>query len=132
MADTYLVGPGAVQALAGDFLDNGRQDLAVLTTRRPDGTSQVLIFPNNGDGTFTPGQQIPADSLATGLSVVPGSAPGLLDLLVGDQFGDVLRLVGQGDGTFAPPPPLTGDNVPLAVSLPPGQHSRRPGGRPGD
>ena len=75
----------------------------------------MLIFLNNGDGTFTRGQQIPAGSLATGLSVVPGSGPGLFDLLVGDQFGDVLRLVGQGDGTFAPPPPVTGDRAPLDV-----------------
>ncbi|HKI31543.1 MAG TPA: FG-GAP-like repeat-containing protein [Gemmataceae bacterium] len=114
LADTYLVGPGAVQAVAGDFLHNGRQNLAVLTTAA-NGTSQVLIFLNNGDGTFTQGQEISAGNLATGLAVIPGSGAGLFDLLVGDQFGDILRLVGQGDGTFAPAPPVTGDRAPLDV-----------------
>ena len=33
-------------------------------------------------------------------SVVPGSGPGLLNLLVGNSFGDVLILDGKGDGTF--------------------------------
>jgi hypothetical protein len=97
-----------------DGLDPRRSatgDLAILMEDR----GEVWIYTNNGDGTFTLGQQIPVGSLATGLAVVRGRAPGLFDLLVGNQFGDILRLVGNGNGTFTPPPPLTGDSVPLDV-----------------
>ena len=97
-----------------DGLDSHRAanaDLAILMQNR----GEVWIYTNNGDGTFTLGQQIPVGSLAAGLSVVPGSKAGLFDLLVGNQFGDILRLIGTGDGSFAPPPTLTGDNVPLDV-----------------
>ena len=45
--------------------------------------------------------------------MVPDPDTGFLDLLVGNPFGDVLRLQGNGDGTFQPP---TGSLTPLAVS----------------
>src|SRR5262249_16012076 len=51
VADTYQVGQGAIQSLLGDFLHNGRQDLAVLATQSG-GTSRILLFPNNGNDTF--------------------------------------------------------------------------------
>ena len=73
----------------------------------------VWIYTNRGDGTFTRSSSVLVGQEATGLSLVPGSAPGLFDLLVGNAFGDVLRLVGQGDGTFTSP--FTGTAVPLAV-----------------
>ena len=71
-ADTYLVGPGAVQVLAGDFLHNGRQDLAILTTAADGSQARVLVFPNNGDGTFGAPIVSAAGEGATGFSFVPG------------------------------------------------------------
>ncbi len=97
--------PGAV--VAGDFNRNGRLDLAVLMQD----TGQVWIYTNNGNGTFTHTFTIPVGDEATGLSVVPGSGPGLLDLLVGNGFGDVLHLQGKGDGTFQ----ISGNRVSLSV-----------------
>jgi hypothetical protein len=97
--------PGAV--VAGDFNRDGKPDLAILTQD----TGQVRIYTNNGDGTFTHTFTIAVGDNATGLSVVPGSRPGLLDLLVGNGFGDILRLVGKGDGTFQ----ISGNKVSLSV-----------------
>src|SRR5262249_33318159 len=52
-----------------------------------------------------------AGTTPTGLNVVRNPQTGFLDLLVGNPFGDVLRLRGRGDGTFGPP----GSRVALAV-----------------
>ena len=97
--------PGAV--VAGDFNRDGPLDLAVLMQD----TGQVWIYTGNGDGTFRHTFSIPVGDEATGLSVVPGSGPGLLDLLVGNGFGDVLHLQGKGDGTFQ----ISGNRVSLSV-----------------
>ena len=114
VADTYLVGQGAVQALAGDFLHNGRQDVAVLTTLA-DGTSQVEIFLNNGHGTFAAPIISPAGEGATGFSFLAGTGGQPFDrLLIGNAYGDFLTLVGDGSGRFAVD--LAGlDNRPLVV-----------------
>jgi hypothetical protein len=97
--------PGTV--VAGDFNRNGRLDLAVLMQD----TGQVWIYTSNGNGIFKHTFSIAVGDGATGLSVVPGSDPGLLDLLVGNGFGDILHLVGRGDGTFQ----ISGDRVSLSV-----------------
>jgi hypothetical protein len=111
--------PGPV--VAGSFHGPGRPlDLAVLM----EDSAQVWIYTGHGDGTFTHSASLPAGTSPTGLSAVPGSAPGLLDLLVGNEFGDVLRLVGDGRGHFQPPPPLSGDHTALDV------RPLKPGGSP--
>ena len=97
--------PGAV--VAGDFNRDGKPDLAVLMQD----TGQIWIYTNNGDGTFLHTSSIPVGDEATGLSLAPGSAPGLLDLLVGNGFGDVLHLRGKGNGTFQ----ISGNKVSLSV-----------------
>jgi hypothetical protein len=97
--------PGVV--VAGDFNRDGHLDLAVLM----EDTGQVWIYTGNGDGTFRHTYSIAVGDQATGLSVVPGSSPGLLDLLVGNGFGDVLHLQGKGDGTFQ----ISGNRVSLSV-----------------
>ncbi|HKI31683.1 MAG TPA: VCBS repeat-containing protein [Gemmataceae bacterium] len=101
--------PGPV--VAGDFHRDGQLDLAVLMQDR----AEVWIYQGDGQGHFRRTSTVAAGDQPTGLSVVPGAAPGLLDLLIGNVFGDVLRLVGNGDGTFRPPPPFSGDRVPLDV-----------------
>jgi hypothetical protein len=97
--------PGA--AVAGDFNRDGKLDLAVLM----EDTGQVWIYSGNGDGSFRHTYTIPVGDQATGLSVIPGPGPGLLDLLVGNGFGDVLHLAGKGDGTFQ----ISGNRVSLSV-----------------
>src|SRR5262249_8410062 len=102
--------PGPV--VAGDFNDDGKPDLAILMEDR----DQVWIYTNDGHGHFTHTFSKAAGSLPTGLTVVRNPATGFLDLLVGNQFGDILRLQGQGDGTFKAPPPPIGSVVALDVT----------------
>jgi len=97
--------PGAI--VAGDFNRDGKLDLAVLM----EDTGQIWIYTGNGNGTFRHTFSIPVGDEATGLSVVPGNEPGLVDLLVGNGFGDVLILQGKGDGTFQ----IQGSRVSLSV-----------------
>ncbi len=97
--------PGAM--VAGDFNRDGMLDLAVLM----EDTGQVWIFGGLGNGTFHHTFSIAVGDQATGLSVVPGNGPGLLNLLVGNSFGDVLILEGRGDGTFQ----IQGSRVSLSV-----------------
>jgi hypothetical protein len=96
--------PGAI--VAGDF-GNGHLDLAILNQ----GDDTISVFLGDGHGHFTPAfatdsqgnpLALGAGASATGLSLVRDDQTGFLDLLVGNPFGDVLRLVGNGDGTFAP------------------------------
>src|SRR5262249_55420184 len=45
---------------------------------------------------------VDAGNVPTGLSVADINRDGNLDLLVGNEFGDVLIILGNGDGTFRP------------------------------
>ena len=114
--------PGAVVVADFHALDGlndyrtAQTDVAILMEDR----SEVWIYTNNGDGTFNRGQRILVGELSTGLAVIPGRTDGLFDLLVGNEFGDILRLVGQGDGTFASLAPPKGSTVSIDVQTLPG------------
>jgi hypothetical protein len=99
--------PGPV--VAGTFHGAAKPlDLAVLMEDR----AEVWIYSNDGHGHFTHTFSIAAGAQPTGLSIVPNASTGNSDLLVGNVFGDVLRLQGNGDGTFRAP---TGKRSALAV-----------------
>ena len=93
-----------------DFNHDGIPDVAVL------GNDTVSIYLGNGQGGFLPHPfTINAGLDPTGLTVAylngPENPP---DLLIGNEYGDVLVLAGQGNGTFRP---LTAaGNVALAVA----------------
>ena len=106
-SDGLAINNRPVAMVAGEFTIGGPMDLAVLM----EDTGQVWIYTGNGDGTFRHTSSIPVGDEATGLSVVPGDGPGLLDLLVGNGYGDVLILDGKGDGTFQ----IQGSRVSLSV-----------------
>ena len=77
----------------GDFDQDGRWDLAALTTG---GTSVML---GNGDGTFQLATQFPALSGGTDLAVGDVTGDGLLDLLT--ATGQARVFAGDGAGGFS-------------------------------
>src|SRR5262249_55753810 len=101
--------PGAL--LAADFNGDGALDVAILIEDR----SEVWVFKGNGAGTSRHTASVSAGVTPTGLSAVRNPMSGQLDLLVGNPFGDILRLEGQGDGSFLPPTPYAGTRSTLAV-----------------
>src|SRR5262249_7996374 len=66
----------------------------------------------------TSGQLIPllAGAEPSSLAVSDVNGDGKADLQVGNEFGDVLTLLGDGDGTFRPAQAAAGRNVALAVA----------------
>jgi hypothetical protein len=79
---------------ADDFNGDGVTDVALL------GSSQVTIAQGDGRGGFAAPLTLDAGPNPTGLSVADVDQDGELDLLIGNDFGDLLILRGDGDGTF--------------------------------
>ncbi len=97
--DVHAIGAPPVQVIAGDFLHNGQQDLAVLTTGE-DGTSRVMVYLREPDGTVADAIANPAGQGATGFSFIPATAHTPDRFLVGNTYGDFLTLVGDKTGHF--------------------------------
>jgi hypothetical protein len=110
-ARTYLTGLRPTVAVAGRFTVGPNLDLAVLD----EGSGEIAIFLGDGHGGFARAATVSAGNLPTGLAVADVNGDGIADLLVGNDFGDVLTLLGNGDGTFQPYR-RAGRNVALAVA----------------
>jgi hypothetical protein len=106
-SDGLSINNRPIAMVGGAFTLGGPLDLAVLM----EDTGEVWIYSGDGSGHFRHTFSIPVGNEATGLTVVPGTRPGLFDLLVGNGFGDVLILEGKGDGTFQ----IRGNRVSLSV-----------------
>jgi hypothetical protein len=99
-SDGFQVNNQLGPLVAGSFNGPGKPlDLAILMENQ----DQVWIYTGAGDGTFTHTSSVSLGFSPTGLSVVKNPQTGFLDLLVGDSFGDILRLQGNDDGTFQLP-----------------------------
>src|SRR5262249_44724505 len=94
-------------AVTGHFNADPYLDLAILN----EGSGDLSIFLGDGHGCFTElvardahGRplRLSAGNLPTGLAVADANGDGRLDLLVGNESGDVLTLLGNGDGSFQP------------------------------
>jgi 6-phosphogluconolactonase (cycloisomerase 2 family) len=101
---TVVTGASPSAVVAGQFTSgDDHLDLAILS----DESDAITIYHGDGAGGFTRLFTISAGNEPTGLSVAdvtrPGSGgpDGILDLLVGNAFGDLLILPGRGDGTFS-------------------------------
>lgn len=89
---------GVVAFTAGDFNNDGNQDLA-LVDNPPAGGSAIAILTGNGDGTFGSGASVTLAAPVTG-SIVTGdfNEDGNIDLATGTFI-----VPGNGDGTFQTP-----------------------------
>jgi uncharacterized protein (DUF2141 family) len=85
----------------GDLNGDGKPDL-VATGYSVAASATVIVFPNNGDGTFTTGQSFLAGSIAASV-LVDINGDGKLDLVTTRGDGDVQVFLGRGDGTFLKP-----------------------------
>ena len=115
-ATTASVAANPLSVATGDFLGNGRLDLAVASYSQYSsffggyycsGTLEILL--NNGNGTFTAGSSYSTDTGYYGdaapYGVIAGDFNGKVDLVVAsyDQYygsGTLEVFLGNGNGTF--------------------------------
>jgi hypothetical protein len=81
------------QSVAGDFNNDGKLDLAALST------GQIDVHLGNGDGTFQQGSSF-AESDAVFLAAGDFNRDGDLDLVTANSNGTISIFLGKGDGTF--------------------------------
>jgi hypothetical protein len=103
--------PLSVSDLAvGDFLGDGRLDLATVASSYDPYRTVVSILPGRGDGTFGAPTVIPYNAGGVGLAVGDFNGDGRLDLAIANEFTatgadnqTVSVLLNQGDGAFSAP-----------------------------
>ena len=93
--------------IGGNFNNDGKADLALLSLGSSNTFSPLYVLLSNGDGTFQPNLVDNVPGIATNLTAGDFNHDGNLDIAVTDPQGavnpSVLVFMGRGDGTFASP-----------------------------
>ena len=93
-----------MSALAVGRIDgDARDDVAVGTSNGPFGINTVSTLLSNGDGTFTPGQDVVLAAGPLQLALADVTGDGKTDLLAANGSNGTFLAVGHGDGTFDDP-----------------------------
>ncbi|HZQ69951.1 MAG TPA: FG-GAP-like repeat-containing protein [Terriglobales bacterium] len=92
----------------GDFNGDGKLDFVVSGENGGNpGNYEFDMFLGRGDGTFMqlPAQSFPAPALISYQQIFAAdfNHDGKLDVMIGNDFGDVVEVLGNGDGTFVSP-----------------------------
>ncbi len=96
---TFAAGREPTAAVAGRFdAHQAAPGVAVLDR----GSDSITVYEPTATGGFEPVFTTSAGNAPTGLTVADINGDGTPDLLVGNEYGDVLILQGNGDGTFQP------------------------------
>lgn len=109
--NTYLTGERPTQISAGDFNGDGLPDVAILDQA----SAELWVYLNQSGGRFGQPLRSAAGNEPSSFTVVNFNSDRKLDILVGNEFGDVLILLGDGAGHFNPPPRNL-HNLPLAAA----------------
>ena len=113
---TVAVGVSPLSVVVGDFLGNGKLDLAVVNQFGNDATESspgtVSILLGDGTGSFTPAATLPVGYSPYAVAVGDFNGDGVLDLAVANSCGNdplcnnspgtVSILLGDGTGSFPP------------------------------
>jgi hypothetical protein len=102
------------QVLVGDFNQDGKQDLVLLSEGDPSSlaTAGILVYPGQGDGTFGSPTLLAAGNFFLNGVLTDVNGDGLPDLVVGlygtngtgaGSYLGLSALLGQGGGAFSPP-----------------------------
>jgi hypothetical protein len=84
-------------ALAGDFNNDGKQDVAV-GVQNSDGSGEIDIYLGKGDGTFEPPVGTKSVTNAAGLLAGDFNNDGQIDLAVEDGTGNISIFINRGNG----------------------------------
>ena len=97
----YIVPGNPLSITTGDFNNDGKTDLAVISSGF--NVRSVNILLGNGDGTFGPAITYPGANFADAVGAADFTGDGNEDLIVGSFDGPLQYWAGNGDGTFAAP-----------------------------
>ena len=105
-AAVYHVPGNPLAMTSGDFNNDGRTDLAVISSGFQIRGISILL--GNGDGTFGPAVTYNGPYFADAVAAADFSGDGNQDLVVGSFDGPLEFFAGNGDGTFAAPVNIPG------------------------